>query len=65
MSHNCQFISAISSKILAIEDKQLYLFEGSYEVYINRSTSKSRDLKGEQLMKIEMGIIVILSQLSD
>lgn len=65
VSHDRQFISGISSKILAFEDKELNLFEGSYEAYINRSTSKSRNVKGEQLMKIEMEIIAVLSQLSD
>lgn len=65
VSHDRQFISAISSKILAFEDKELNLFEGSYEAYINRSTSESRNVKGEQLMKIEMEITAVLSQLSD
>ena len=65
VSHDRQFISAISSKIIAFEDKELNLFEGSYEAYINRSTSESRNVKGEQLMKIEMEITAVLSQLSD
>lgn len=65
VSHDRQFISAISSKILAFEDMELNLFEGSYEAYINRSTSESRDIKGEQLMNIEMEITSVLSQLSD
>lgn len=65
VSHDRQFISAIATKILAFEDKYLQLFDGPYEDYVNRSTFETRDVKKEQLMKIEWAITSVLSQLGD
>ena len=65
VSHDRQFISAISTKVLIFEDKELGLFDGSYEEYVNRSAGEFRDVKKEQRMQIEMNIASVLGQLSD
>lgn len=64
VSHDRQFISAIATKLVVFEEKQLKLFEGSHEEYANRDTSKERDIEAERLMQVEMEITSTLGQLS-
>src|SRR5690625_722258 len=65
VSHDRQFISAISTKILTFENENLELFAGSYTEYNNRSQLEERDMTAEFLMKVEMQITSVLSKLSD
>lgn len=65
VSHDRQFISAISTKILAFENGALELFNGSYEEFENRSDLATRDMTAEHLAKIEMDITNVLGKLGD
>ena len=65
VSHDRQFISEVATKLLVFEEKQLTLFEGSYEEYSNRDAPRERDMEAERLMQVEMEITSILGQLSE
>lgn len=64
VSHDRSFISSIATKILAFEDNELIFFEGTYEEYLNRDQENERDIKADELARIENEIAAVLSQLS-
>lgn len=64
VSHDRYFISNIANKILAFEEGRLEWFDGSYEEFLNRQVSNSRDTDAEELAKIELNITQVLSELS-
>src|SRR5699024_5527925 len=53
VSHDRSFISSIATKILAFEDNELIFFEGTYEEYLNRDQENERDIKADELARIE------------
>jgi pleuromutilin/lincosamide/streptogramin A transport system ATP-binding/permease protein len=65
VSHDRQFISSIATKIIAFKEGKLEFFEGSYTEYRNRGNQANRDLTAEKLMKVEMQITSILSELGN
>lgn len=64
LSHDRSFISSVATKILAFEDNELIFFEGTYEEYLNRDQENERDIKADELARLENEIAAVLSQLS-
>lgn len=65
VSHDRQFISSIATKILSINNKEMKLFDGTYKEYKRHLETEERDADHEELMKVELAITSILSQLSN
>src|SRR5699024_10694560 len=63
-SHDRRFISSIATKILAIENQQLRMFEGNYEAYLEKEDQPERDEREDQLLLVETAIADILGRLS-
>lgn len=64
VSHDRSFISSVATKILAFEDNELIFFDGTYEQYLNRNQDNERDVKADELARLENEIAAVLSQLS-
>ena len=64
VSHDRSFISETATKILAFEEDELIFFDGSYEEYLNRNRESERDVKEDELARIENEIAAVLSRLS-
>ena len=64
VSHDRSFISETATKILAFEEGELIFFDGSYEEYMNRNRESERDVKEDELARIENEIAAVLSRLS-
>lgn len=64
VSHDRSFISETATKILAFEEGELIFFDGSYEEYLNRNRESERDVKEDELARIENEIAAVLSRLS-
>ena len=66
VSHDRQFISSIANKILFFDDeKHLEMFNGTYDELNLYKQNKARDTEAEQLLKIELEMSLLSSQLSD
>ena len=66
VSHDRQFISSIATKILSFDDeKNLEMFNGTYEEFNLYHQKKDRDTQAEQLLKTEMAITSVLNKLSE
>lgn len=64
VSHDRRFISKVATRILAIENEEIYMFNGSYEEYKNYETQAERNTVEDQLLLIETKITEVLSRLS-
>ncbi|MDO5457921.1 MAG: hypothetical protein Q4F26_06185, partial [Atopococcus tabaci] len=64
VSHDRSFISETATKILAFEEDELIFFAGSYKEYLNRNRESERDVKEDELARIENEIAAVLSRLS-
>lgn len=66
VSHDRKFLENTASKIFAIKDHCIFLFEGDYLGYVKnqrKPATEKRTLE-EELLKVEMEITAVLSQLS-
>ncbi|GAB3046702.1 Vga family ABC-F type ribosomal protection protein [Virgibacillus ainsalahensis] len=64
VSHDRRFIQNIASRILAIENQEIQVFEGTYEAYKNDIPQVEADPSEQELMVIENRISEILGKLS-
>jgi pleuromutilin/lincosamide/streptogramin A transport system ATP-binding/permease protein len=64
VSHDRQFIESIATRILAINNQEIQLFDGTYEEYKNYTPKKARDTQEEQRLLLETRITEVLSRLS-
>jgi pleuromutilin/lincosamide/streptogramin A transport system ATP-binding/permease protein len=64
VSHDRRFISKIATRILAIEDEKIHIFNGTYEEFKNYEPLDERDTAEDQLLLIETKLTEVLSRLS-
>lgn len=64
VSHDRQFIESIATRILAIDNQEIQVFDGTYEQYKNYTPKETRDTKEDQLLLLETRITEVLSRLS-
>ncbi|WIY62843.1 Vga family ABC-F type ribosomal protection protein [Bacillus arachidis] len=64
VSHDRRFIENIATRILAIHDQEIKLFDGTYQQYKLNQVEKTRDTKEDQLLLLETKISEVLSRLS-
>lgn len=65
VSHDRQFVESIATKILAIEEKQIHMFEGNYTAYLScKMCQKKSTVKKDELLVIETKITEVLGKLS-
>ncbi|MGX4685946.1 ribosomal protection-like ABC-F family protein [Vagococcus sp. JNUCC 83] len=64
VSHDRHFVESVATKILAIEEKQIHMFEGNYNSYLSRKKSKERAITKDELLVIETKITEVLGKLS-
>lgn len=63
VSHDRQFINNVATRILAINNKEIQLFEGSYREY-KHDAPQDKDSKEDARLLLETKISAVLSQLS-
>ncbi|WP_404330469.1 Vga family ABC-F type ribosomal protection protein [Mesobacillus maritimus] len=64
VSHDRRFIEKVGTRILAIENGGIHVFEGTYEEYKNYEPQDHRNLIEDKWMLIETKITEVLSRLS-
>ncbi|OZU87423.1 ABC transporter [Virgibacillus indicus] len=64
VSHDRRFIQAIADRILEIKDKQLTLFDGTYEAFKQYIPKQETDSTEQELLVVETRISEVLSKLS-
>ncbi|MEN1935194.1 Vga family ABC-F type ribosomal protection protein [Paenibacillus sp. 102] len=64
VSHDRRFIENIATRILAICNQKIALFEGNYQQYKLGQVEKTRDTKEDKLLLLETKISEVLSRLS-
>ncbi|MGN7402956.1 Vga family ABC-F type ribosomal protection protein [Cytobacillus praedii] len=64
VSHDRQFIESIATRILAINNQEIQLFDGTYEQFKNYTPKVAHDTKEDQLLLLETRITEVLSRLS-
>lgn len=63
-SHDRRFLKNIATRIFAINNKQIHSFDGSYQAYIEMKTKKEHHPLQDELLKVDINISEVLSQLS-
>lgn len=53
VSHDRRFIENIATRILAIHDQEIKLFDGTYQQYKLNQVEKTRDTKEDQLLYLK------------
>lgn len=64
VSHDRRFIENIATRILAIRNQKIALFEGTYQQYKHAQLQKNRDTAKEKRLLLETKISEVLSRLS-
>lgn len=64
VSHDRRLIENIATRILAIRNREIELFEGTYEQYKHYKHQKNRDTKEDKRLVLETKISEVLSRLS-
>lgn len=64
VSHDRRFIEKIATRILAIDQGQIRLFEGTYQEFTHDKPKKSRESIEDQRLILETKITEVLSRLS-
>lgn len=64
VSHDRQFIQAIATKIIAIDQQTIQVFDGTYEAYQQYVPQEELDSNEERLLVLETKITEVLSKLS-
>lgn len=62
--HDRQFIQATATKVLAIENQTVQLFDGTYEAYQQYVPQEELDTNEERLLVLETKITEVLGKLS-
>ncbi|MBS4176824.1 Vga family ABC-F type ribosomal protection protein [Lederbergia citrea] len=64
VSHDRRFIQTIASRILAIDNQEIHMFEGTFDEYKHYIPQKKRDTKEDEILLLETKISEVLSRLS-
>src|SRR5690625_1077275 len=64
VTHDRMFIKNVATKVLDIENKEVTVFDGTYETYEERTTDSKKDEDGDKLLLIETKISDVLARLS-
>ncbi|WP_173917600.1 Vga family ABC-F type ribosomal protection protein [Halobacillus sp. Marseille-Q1614] len=64
VSHDRRFIDNLATRILDIRNKEIEVFEGTYQHYKNKPKQKERDTEEDQRLVIQTKISEVLSRLS-
>lgn len=64
ISHDRRFIDNIATRILAIRQQEIELFEGTYQQYKHDQPLRTRDSEKDKLLLLETKITEVLSRLS-
>ncbi|MFT9847250.1 Vga family ABC-F type ribosomal protection protein [Aneurinibacillus sp. REN35] len=64
VSHDRQFIENVATRILAIDEKKIEVFEGTFAEYKRQVQAQSRDTTEDQRLVIETKLSEVLSKLS-
>lgn len=64
VSHDRRFIGKVATRILAIENKEILIFEGTYSEYKKYEPQPERDTAEDDLLLLETKITEVLSRLS-
>lgn len=64
VSHDRQFIESIATRILAIDNQEIQVFNGTYKQYKTYAPKETRDTKEDQMLLLETRITEVLSRLS-
>lgn len=64
VSHDRRFIEHIATRIVAIQDQQMSVFEGTYNQFKQNKKVEVRDTKEDQLLVIETKLTEVISRLS-
>ncbi|MEH7123657.1 Vga family ABC-F type ribosomal protection protein [Bacillus sp. JJ1773] len=64
VSHDRRFIENLATRILAIRDEKVELFEGTYQQYLHDEPQKFRNAEEDQRLVLETKISEVLSRLS-
>jgi pleuromutilin/lincosamide/streptogramin A transport system ATP-binding/permease protein len=64
VSHDRRFIENIATRILAIRNQEIELFEGTYQQYKHDQPQKTRDTEKDKRLLLETKISELLSRLS-
>lgn len=64
VSHDRQFIESIATRILAIDNQEIQVFDGTYKQYKTYAPKETRDTKEDQMLLLETRITEVLSRLS-
>lgn len=65
VSHDCRFVQNIASKIIELSDQKVIEFLGSYKAFRERSQETERDYMKEELLKIEIKLTQMISEMND
>ena len=64
VSHDRRFIQSVTSRILAIDQQVIQIFEGTYEEYTHHESANVRDMNEDERLLIDTKISEVLSRLS-
>ena len=64
VSHDRRFIEKIATRIMIIDNKEIKIFEGTYDQFKSEQTEKNRGNQEEKKLLIETRLTEILSRLS-
>ena len=64
VSHDRRFIQSVTSRILAIDQQVIQVFEGTYEEYTHHESANVRDMNEDERLLIDTKISEVLSRLS-
>lgn len=63
-SHDRRFLENVATRIFAIRNERIHLFEGSYQAYTQSETKIEHDPLEDEMLKVETKISDVLSRLS-
>ncbi|HBI1326688.1 TPA: ABC transporter, partial [Staphylococcus aureus] len=65
VSHDRRFIEKIATRIMMIDNKEIKIFEGTYDQFkAKQAREETRDIKEDKKLLLETRITEILSRLS-
>ncbi|HHW39149.1 MAG TPA: ABC-F type ribosomal protection protein [Bacillales bacterium] len=64
VTHDRMFIKNVATKVLEIENREVTVFDGTYEAYEERVKPEKKDINEDKLLLIEIKISDVLARLS-
>ena len=64
VSHDWRLLEKLATRIIAIKQEEVQVFDGSYQEYKQHERHEQRDLLAEQKLLVETKISEVLSRLS-